>query len=54
MTGEWLIALPPDLPPGPYVAVVGVYQPATGERLRRANGEDFWMIPFTFVWNGSR
>jgi len=54
VTDEWLIALPPDLPPGPYVAVVGVYRPATGERLRRANGEDFWMVPFTFVWNGSR
>ncbi|MFQ5576968.1 MAG: hypothetical protein ACE5G8_08270, partial [Anaerolineae bacterium] len=33
------IPLPPGLPPGEYAVRVGLYLPATGERLRMLYGE---------------
>jgi hypothetical protein len=29
--------------------MVGLYRPETGRRLVRANGQDFWPLPFTFI-----
>lgn len=46
---EYLVAVPPDLTAGHYLIMVGLYRPDTGERLVRANGEDHWLIPWTFI-----
>lgn len=42
--GLWL---PPDIPPGPYILRVGLYQPATGERLHLPNGPDSAAVAVT-------
>ena len=39
------IALPEDLAPGTYHLLVGVYDPATNERLRLSDGSDFVRLP---------
>jgi hypothetical protein len=46
---EYLIAIPPDFPPGFYKIIVGLYQPETGQRLTWADGQDAWLVPWTFV-----
>jgi 4-amino-4-deoxy-L-arabinose transferase-like glycosyltransferase len=46
---EYFVAMPPGLPPGVYKMVVGLYRPETGRRLLRANGQDYWSLPFTFI-----
>ncbi|MEW5957421.1 MAG: phospholipid carrier-dependent glycosyltransferase [Chloroflexota bacterium] len=35
------LALPPDLPPGAYRLIAGLYNPATGARLATGDGRDF-------------
>lgn len=35
------VALPADLPPGDYILILGMYDPATGERLPASAGGDF-------------
>ena len=35
------VALPADLPPGDYTLILGMYDPATGERLPLSTGGDF-------------
>ncbi|MDM8528817.1 glycosyltransferase family 39 protein [Anaerolineales bacterium HSG24] len=47
---EILIAVPPDLSSGYYSIIVGLYQPETGQRLTLANGQDHWLLPWTFIW----
>jgi hypothetical protein len=34
------VPVPVDLPPGEYALEIGLYDPATGQRVRLANGED--------------
>ena len=54
---DYLIAIPPDFPPGYYKVIVGLYRSETGERLTLANGRDHWLLPWTFIWKqeaGSR
>jgi hypothetical protein len=46
-TSFWQISgltLPGDLPPGQYPVEVGWYNPDTGERLKRADGSDRYML----------
>jgi 4-amino-4-deoxy-L-arabinose transferase-like glycosyltransferase len=38
------LALPGDLPPGRYQVEVGWYDPETGERLKRADGSDRYLL----------
>ncbi len=57
-TGQWVkaevvvddlyIAIPPDLPPGMYNIIVGLYRPDTGQRLTLPGGQDFWLVPWTY------
>ncbi len=42
---EHRVALPGDLPPGPYELLVGLYDPATGTRLPLAGGHDALRLP---------
>lgn len=46
---DYTIDLPPDLGPGFYKVIVGLYQPQTGQRLRQPNGQDHWTLPFTLI-----
>jgi len=46
---RYQINLPPDVGPGFYKVIVGLYQPQTGQRLIRANGQDHWTLPFTVI-----
>jgi 4-amino-4-deoxy-L-arabinose transferase-like glycosyltransferase len=39
------LMLPADLSPGPYQVEVGWYNPVTGERLKRADGSDRYLLP---------
>jgi hypothetical protein len=41
ITTRHALILPPDLQPGDYRLIAGLYNPATGERLPVANGGDF-------------
>ncbi|MDM8530151.1 glycosyltransferase family 39 protein [Anaerolineales bacterium HSG25] len=50
MLDEVLVAVPPDLPAGYYSIIVGLYQPETGQRLTLADGQDNWLLPWTFIW----
>ncbi len=46
-TSVWQISqltLPGDLPPGRYQVEVGWYDPETGERLKRADGSDRYLL----------
>jgi len=45
-----LVAVPPNLPPGYYKIITGLYRPETGERLLLNNNQDHWLLPWTFVW----
>jgi hypothetical protein len=45
---EYFIAIPPDLPPGLYNIIVGLYRPDTGQRLTLPGGQDFWLVPWTY------
>lgn len=57
-TGQWVngevvvdelyIAIPPDLPSGMYNIIVGLYRPDTGQRLTLPDGQDFWLVPWTY------
>ncbi|GAB4427413.1 MAG: hypothetical protein Kow0031_07460 [Anaerolineae bacterium] len=47
---DYLVAIPPDLSPGHYLIIVGLYHPDTGERLTLADGQDHWLLPWTFIW----
>jgi hypothetical protein len=47
---DYLVAIPPDLPPGFYKIIVGLYSPNTGERLQLADGGDHWLLPWTLIW----
>jgi len=51
-----VVALPPDLPPGRYHLSVGLYEPATGERLPVVAGGDPTTNQATaaFFWVGDR
>jgi hypothetical protein len=46
---EYLVAVPPELKPGFYKVIVGLYQPETGQRLVLTDGSDHWLIPWTFI-----
>jgi hypothetical protein len=46
---EYLVAIPPDFPPGYYKVIVGLYRPETGQRLTLADGQDHWSLPWTFI-----
>ncbi len=48
---EYLVAVPPDLKPGFYKIIAGLYQPETGRRLVLADGQDFWTLPWTFIYD---
>jgi len=39
------VTLPPDLPPGRYAVEIGWYNPITGERLKRDDGSDLYLLP---------
>ncbi len=45
---EYLIAVPPGLKPGFYQVIAGLYRPETGQRLTLADGQDHWLLPWTF------
>ena len=47
---DYLVAIPPDLAPGFYKIIVGLYRPNTGERLQLDNGTDHWLLPWTLIW----
>lgn len=51
---RYVVAVPPDLEPGYYKIIVGLYRPETGQRLRLANGQDHWLVPWTFIWKGQK
>jgi hypothetical protein len=46
---EILVAVPPGLKPGFYKVIVGLYRPETGERLTLPDGQDYWLVPWTFI-----
>lgn len=46
---DYFVAVPPDLPPGFYSLIIGLYQPDTGQRLTLSNGQDHWLVPWTYV-----
>jgi hypothetical protein len=46
---EYLVAIPPDLPPGPYHIIAGLYQPENGQRLTLPDGRDHWLLPWTYI-----
>jgi hypothetical protein len=46
---EYLVAVPPELKPGFYKVIVGLYRPETGQRLTLAEGQDSWPVPWTFI-----
>ena len=46
---EYLVAIPPNLPPGPYNIIVGLYQPENGQRLNLPDGRDHWLLPWTYI-----
>lgn len=46
---KYLVAIPPDFPPGYYQVIVGFYRPETGERLTLGEGQDYWSLPWTFI-----
>lgn len=41
LTDAYTLSLPPDLPPGSYHLIAGLYNAATGERVSPATGPDF-------------
>jgi hypothetical protein len=47
---EYLLAVPPDIAPGAYYVIAGLYRPETGQRLALADGRDYWTVPWTFMW----
>jgi hypothetical protein len=47
---EYLLAVPPDITPGSYHVIAGLYRPETGQRLALADGRDYWTVPWTFMW----
>jgi hypothetical protein len=46
---EYLVAVPPGLQPGYYKVIVGLYQPETSQRLMLPDGQDYWLVPWTFI-----
>jgi hypothetical protein len=46
---EYLVAIPPNLPAGFYEIIAGFYRPETGQRLTLANGQDHWLVPWTYI-----
>ena len=47
---EYLLAVPPGIKPGFYHLIAGLYRPEDGQRLALADGGDFWLVPWTFMW----
>ncbi len=47
---DYLVAVPPGLPAGHYLIIAGLYRPDTGQRLTLSNGEDHWLLPWTYIW----
>jgi len=46
---DYFVAIPYDLPPGFYNIIVGLYQPENGQRLTLPNGQDHWVLPWTYI-----
>lgn len=46
---KYLVAIPPDFPPGYYQVIVGLYRPESGQRLTLPDGQDHWSLPWTFI-----
>jgi hypothetical protein len=46
---HYFVAVPPNLKPGYYKIIIGLYQPETGQRLLLANGQDHWPLPWTLI-----
>jgi hypothetical protein len=46
---EILVAVPPEFKPGFYKVIVGLYRPETGQRLTLPDGQDYWLVPWTFI-----
>ncbi len=49
LTDSYSLSLPPNLPPGPYRLITGLYDAATGQRLPVASGGDFIELPSVIV-----
>jgi hypothetical protein len=49
---DYVVTIPPDLAPGNYKVIVGLYHTTTGERLRLTTGADYWLLPQAFIWKG--
>jgi len=49
---RYVVAVPPQLAPGHYTIVVGLYRADTGQRLAVNGGPDYWLLPWTFIWKG--
>jgi len=52
VTDRHVLPVPPDLPPDSYTIIVGLYRADTMERLTRPNGDDHWLLPWTYIKNG--
>jgi hypothetical protein len=48
---KYTVAVPPDLPPGFYKVIVGLYRPQTGQRLTLPDGRDHWVLPWSYIRN---
>jgi hypothetical protein len=48
---DYFVAIPPDLSPGFYQIIAGLYQPQTGQRLALPDGQDHWVLPWTYILN---
>ncbi len=45
LSDPYTLNLPPELPPGDYRLIAGLYDPVTGQRLLTASGADFVELP---------
>jgi hypothetical protein len=45
----YYLAIPPDLRPGHFKMIAGLYQPGSGQRLRLADGRDHWLLPWSLI-----
>ncbi len=48
---QYVVAVPPDLPPGFYKIIAGLYRPQTGRRLTLPDGRDHFVLPWTYIRN---
>jgi hypothetical protein len=44
ITDEYVIPFIPGVPPGTYQIEIGLYDPASGERLKTADGQDHLIV----------